>query len=163
MFVSQVGKFLEPEEYQKQIVPCVVKMFNITDRQTRVKLLQQMNLYIEHIPVATVNDQLFPSIAMGFNDTNPLVRETTIKVSDIRVNQVVGWCWYNRQYIQPLPLDIRWWYVKLVSLKLKRIKTDEKEPVLRRVQNVNTVVVAVFTLRKWWLHPTIPNLHHQSW
>ena len=42
-----------------------------------------MNLYIEHIPVATVNDQLFPSIAMGFNDTNPLVRETTIKVSDI--------------------------------------------------------------------------------
>ena len=81
---------MEPEEYQKQIVPCVEKMFNITDRQTRVKLLQQMNLYIEHIPQATVNDQLFPSIAMGFNDTHPLVRETTIKVSDIRVNQVVG-------------------------------------------------------------------------
>ena len=113
--------------------------------------------------LATVNDQLFPSIAMGFNDTHPLVRETTIKVSDIRVNQVVGWCWYNRQYIQPQPLDIRWWYVKLVSLKFKRIKTDEKVPVPLRVQNMNKVVVAVFTLRKWWLHPTIPNLHHQSW
>jgi len=37
-------------------------------------------LYIEHIPVNIVNEQLYPSVSMGFNDTNPLVRETTIKV-----------------------------------------------------------------------------------
>ncbi|XP_067939305.1 N-terminal kinase-like protein [Watersipora subatra] len=75
----KVGKMLSAEEYQRQVVPCIVKMFSITDRQTRVRLLQQMNLYIEHIPVVIVNEKLYPSISMGFNDTNPLVRETTIK------------------------------------------------------------------------------------
>ena len=78
--ILQVGKMLSEQEYQKQVVPCIVKMFSITDRQTRVKLLQQMNFYIEHIPVNIVNEQLYPNIALGFNDTNPLVRETTIKV-----------------------------------------------------------------------------------
>jgi len=40
--VIQLGKLLETDEYQRRIVPCVVKLFSSTDRSTRVKLLQQV-------------------------------------------------------------------------------------------------------------------------
>lgn len=38
----QLGKLLDTAEYQKKIVPCVVKLFSSPDRATRVKLLQQV-------------------------------------------------------------------------------------------------------------------------
>ena len=38
----QLGKQLSSEEYQKKIVPCVVKLFSSTDRATRVHLLEQV-------------------------------------------------------------------------------------------------------------------------
>ncbi|XP_033630889.1 N-terminal kinase-like protein [Asterias rubens] len=75
----KLGKLLEDDEYQKRIVPCVVKMFSSTDRATRVKLLQQMEYFVEHLQPPVVNDQIFPHICHGFNDTNPIIREQTVK------------------------------------------------------------------------------------
>ncbi|XP_006818698.1 N-terminal kinase-like protein [Saccoglossus kowalevskii] len=75
----RLGKLLETEEYQKKIVPCVVKMFSSTDRATRIKLLQQMEHFIEHLTPAVVNDQIFPPVSHGFMDTNPAIREATVK------------------------------------------------------------------------------------
>ncbi|XP_022105300.1 N-terminal kinase-like protein [Acanthaster planci] len=75
----KLGKLLEADEYQKKIVPCVVKMFSSTDRATRVKLLQQMEYFVEHLQPAVVNDQIFPHICHGFSDTNPVIREHTVK------------------------------------------------------------------------------------
>ena len=39
-----------------------------------------MDQFIEHLSGAVVNDQIFPSIVTGFMDSNPVVREHTIKV-----------------------------------------------------------------------------------
>ncbi|KAL3874122.1 hypothetical protein ACJMK2_037177 [Sinanodonta woodiana] len=75
----KVGKLLDAEEYQKKIVPCVVKLFSSTDRNTRVKLLQQIDSFIEHLQVSTVNDQIFPNVATGFSDVNPIIREESVK------------------------------------------------------------------------------------
>ncbi|XP_034250810.1 N-terminal kinase-like protein [Thrips palmi] len=75
----KLGSLLEEAEYQKQIVPCVVKLFASNDRATRVRLLQQLELFIGHLQSATVNDQIFPQIAHGFMDTNPTIREQTVK------------------------------------------------------------------------------------
>lgn len=75
----KLGKLLDSDEYQKKIVPCVVKLFSSTDRATRVKLLQQVELFVEHLTPTIVNDQIFPSIVNGFMDNNPVVREHTIK------------------------------------------------------------------------------------
>ncbi|XP_060575730.1 N-terminal kinase-like protein [Ruditapes philippinarum] len=75
----KVGRLLDHEEYQAKIVPCVVKLFSSTDRNTRVKLLQQIEMFVEHLHAGTVNDKIFPSIVTGFMDTNPVVRESTIK------------------------------------------------------------------------------------
>ena len=43
-------------------------------------LFIQCEFFIKHIQVTTVNDQIFPQVVHGFMDTNPTVREHTIKV-----------------------------------------------------------------------------------
>lgn len=80
-FYFQIGHILESSEYQSQIVPCVVKMFSSTDRATRLKLLQQIETLSEHLDPKTVNDQVFQPLVNGFQDTNPTIREHTVKVS----------------------------------------------------------------------------------
>ncbi|XP_064211864.1 N-terminal kinase-like protein [Tribolium castaneum] len=75
----KLGQLLDEAEYQKKIVPCVVKLFVSNDRATRSRLLQQLEHFIGHLQAATVNEQIFPQIAHGFMDTNPTIREQTVK------------------------------------------------------------------------------------
>ncbi|CAB3248961.1 unnamed protein product [Arctia plantaginis] len=75
----KLGKLLEDADYQKQIVPCVVKLFASNDRTTRSRLLQQLDQFIMHLQNSTVNDQIFPQVVHGFLDTNPVIREQTVK------------------------------------------------------------------------------------
>ncbi|XP_068200281.1 N-terminal kinase-like protein isoform X2 [Palaemon carinicauda] len=75
----KIGKLLDEAEYQRQILPCVVKLFSSSDRATRLKLLQQVETLAEHMSPATVNDQVFPQLITGFLDTNPTIREHTVK------------------------------------------------------------------------------------
>lgn len=77
----KLGRLLDEAEYQKRIVPCVVKLFASTDRVTRSRLLQQLDLFINHLQPQVVNDQIFPQVAHGFLDTNPTIREQTVKVN----------------------------------------------------------------------------------
>lgn len=87
MFQFQLGRLLNETDYQKKIVPCVVKLFASNDRATRIRLLQQLEHFIGHLHSNTVNDQIFPQVAHGFMDTNPTIREQTVKVS--RLGKVV--------------------------------------------------------------------------
>ncbi|XP_048449954.1 N-terminal kinase-like protein, partial [Rhincodon typus] len=75
----KVGKLLSAEEYQQKIIPVVVKMFSSTDRAMRIRLLQQMEQFIQYLNEATVNAQIFPHVVQGFMDTNPAIREQTVK------------------------------------------------------------------------------------
>ncbi|XP_055586275.1 N-terminal kinase-like protein isoform X2 [Uranotaenia lowii] len=75
----KLGRLLDEVEYQKRIVPCVVKLFASTDRVTRSRLLQQLELFINHLQTGVINDQIFPQVAHGFLDTNPTIREQTVK------------------------------------------------------------------------------------
>lgn len=75
----KLGRLLDEVDYQKKIVPCVVKLFGSNDRATRSRLLQQLEFFIGHLQSATVNDQIFPQVAHGFMDTNPTIREQTVK------------------------------------------------------------------------------------
>ena len=50
LLFTQLGNLLSEDEYQKKIVPCVVKLFSSPDRATRARLLQQvMSLYFFHL------------------------------------------------------------------------------------------------------------------
>uniref|UniRef100_A0A6Q2XKI0 N-terminal kinase-like protein n=1 Tax=Esox lucius TaxID=8010 RepID=A0A6Q2XKI0_ESOLU len=75
----KVGKFLCAEEYQQKIIPVIVKMFSSTDRAMRIRLLQQMEHFIQYLNEAAVNSQIFPHVVHGFTDTNPAIREQTVK------------------------------------------------------------------------------------
>lgn len=75
----KLGKLLDDAEYQKKVIPVVVKLFSSTDRATRMKLLQQLHLFVEHLSASIINDQIFPNICQGFSDTNPTIRENTIR------------------------------------------------------------------------------------
>jgi SCY1-like protein 1 len=75
----KLGKLLDESEYQKKIIPVVVKLFSSTDRTTRMRLLQQLELFVEHLNATIINDQIFPHICQGFSDTNPAIRESTIR------------------------------------------------------------------------------------
>lgn len=76
----QIGQLLGEAEYQQQILPCVVRLFSSSDRATRLRLLQQAGDLAPHIDPATLNAQVFPHLASGFLDTNPTIRENTVKV-----------------------------------------------------------------------------------
>ena len=75
----KIGKMLSKEEYTKQIVPCVVKLFASTDRKIRINLLQQLHLFVEYLSEDVVNTQIYPNIATGFSDTIPAMREQTVR------------------------------------------------------------------------------------
>lgn len=75
----KLGRLLDEGDYQKKIVPCVVKLFSSTDRVTRSRLLQQLELFIHHLTPGVINDQIFPQVSHGFLDTNATIREQTVK------------------------------------------------------------------------------------
>jgi len=75
----KLGKLLGEEEYQEKIVPHVVSLFSSTDRSTRIYLLRQLPLFAEHLKPKVVNSQVFPNMVTGFMDTNPAIREQTVK------------------------------------------------------------------------------------
>ena len=39
----RLGKLLDDAEYQRKVVPCVVRLFSSNDRATRLHLLQQVS------------------------------------------------------------------------------------------------------------------------
>ena len=77
--LMKIGENLESLEYEAQVVPVVVKLFSSPDRQTRISLLTKIDCYIEHVKSSTINNDIYPFIIQGFLDTNPTVREQTVK------------------------------------------------------------------------------------
>ncbi|GAV00815.1 hypothetical protein RvY_11611 [Ramazzottius varieornatus] len=75
----KLGKGLKDDEYQRRVIPVVIKLFSSTDRGTRMQLLQQLRFYIDHLSSNIVNNQIFTHVANGFLDTNPAIREETVK------------------------------------------------------------------------------------
>lgn len=75
----KIAKHLDDGEFQKRVVPCIVKLFASKDRATRAKLLQQSEFFVKHLQKNLVNDQVYPNIAQGFIDSNATIREQTVK------------------------------------------------------------------------------------
>lgn len=63
----QLGCQLPDVEYQRRVVPCVVKLFTSNDRATRLRLLQQLDRFVDHLQPATVNEAIFPQVITNIN------------------------------------------------------------------------------------------------
>ncbi|PAV57503.1 hypothetical protein WR25_23629 isoform B [Diploscapter pachys] len=75
----KLGRLLAEDEYQRRIVPCLVKLFGSPDRTTRVKLLERIDEFAPHLTSAVINEKIFGNLCSGFMDTSPAVRESTVK------------------------------------------------------------------------------------
>jgi SCY1-like protein 1 len=85
-----IGARLEPQEFEKLISPLLVKLFASNDRSIRVSLCENLHLYIDRLSTKDVNDTIFEQVATGFQDTNPIVRERTLKAVTYLATKVIS-------------------------------------------------------------------------
>ncbi|KAF9203815.1 hypothetical protein BGZ49_006016 [Haplosporangium sp. Z 27] len=86
--IVKIGAALDEQEYEVLIGNVLVKMFASTDRTIRLSLLENMGGFIERINKKVVNDKIFPSMALGFTDTAPIIREWTVKSVLLIINKL---------------------------------------------------------------------------
>ncbi|KAG0047889.1 hypothetical protein BGZ83_007133 [Gryganskiella cystojenkinii] len=77
--IVKIGADLEEQEYESLISNVLVKMFASTDRTIRLSLLENLGGFIDRINKKIINEKIFPSMALGFTDTAPIIREWTVK------------------------------------------------------------------------------------
>ncbi|KAG0018532.1 hypothetical protein BGZ80_007059 [Entomortierella chlamydospora] len=86
--IVKIGTMLDDQEYETLIGNILVKMFASTDRTIRLSLLENLGGFIERINKKVVNDKIFPSMALGFTDTAPIIREWTVKSVLLVINKL---------------------------------------------------------------------------
>jgi len=75
----KIAKDLNNEEYEQTISPSLVKWFSSPDRNLRMTLLQNLEQFSEHLTNNVVDNHIFASVASGFVDTVPALREISVK------------------------------------------------------------------------------------
>ncbi|CAG0918235.1 unnamed protein product [Notodromas monacha] len=77
--IFKYAQLLEAKDYTSVVLPFVVRLFGSKDRATRLRLLQNMDQFAPHLTASAVNSEIFPNLVLGFQDTNPTIREHTLK------------------------------------------------------------------------------------
>ena len=77
--VLKIGATLTPAEFQAVIIPAVTRLFASTERLVRVHLLSSIDQYAQHLSAELVNDTIFRHVITGFHDSQPILREATMK------------------------------------------------------------------------------------
>lgn len=75
----KMGSWLPSEDFSAKVLPTIVKLFASDDRSIRVGLLQHIDQYGESLSSQVVDEQIYPHVANGFNDTSAFLRELTLK------------------------------------------------------------------------------------
>jgi SCY1-like protein 1 len=77
--IIQISKDMPPETYKSIVLPVMLKMFTSDDKAIRMELLQGLPEYIEYLDKRVVSDKIYPALSTGFTDTEPAIREQTVK------------------------------------------------------------------------------------
>ncbi|KAI8616083.1 armadillo-type protein [Chytriomyces sp. MP71] len=77
--ILKIGNKLDNAEFDILLVPILIKVFAIPDRAIRVSLCENMSSFIDRINPKVLNEKIFPNLSTGFNDTNAVVRECTLR------------------------------------------------------------------------------------
>ncbi|KAG7020965.1 putative inactive serine/threonine-protein kinase scy1, partial [Cucurbita argyrosperma subsp. argyrosperma] len=75
----KMGSWLSTEEFNAKVLPTIVKLFASNDRAIRTGLLQHIDQFGESLSSQMVDEQVYPHVANGFNDTSAFLRELTLK------------------------------------------------------------------------------------
>ena len=74
-----IGEGMTEEERGKQVVPILTKLFASHDRGIRRGLLENIASFGHALPASLVEEQIYPNVQSGFGDSNPYLRELTLK------------------------------------------------------------------------------------
>lgn len=90
--IIHFGRNLDATEFQRSIAPVIIKMYASPDRAIRMQLLTSMEDYIALFSEKNARS-IFDSWANGLSDTEPVIREETLKsvthlVSKLTTRQV---------------------------------------------------------------------------
>ena len=77
--VLKIGSTLTPAEFQSIIIPAVTRLFASNERMVRVHLLSNIDQYAAHLSSELINDTIFRHVITGFHDSQPILREVTMK------------------------------------------------------------------------------------
>ena len=77
--VLKIGSTLTPSEFQSVIIPAVTRLFASNERMVRVHLLSNIDQYATHLSAELINETIFRHVITGFHDSQPILREVTMK------------------------------------------------------------------------------------
>lgn len=77
--IIKLAKNMEETEFKKIVSPLIVEQFASSDRAIRMELLTAMPNYIQYLDRKIVSDKIFGHFSTGFSDTEPLIREQSVK------------------------------------------------------------------------------------
>lgn len=94
-FILKLSTGLTEQSFSRNIKPVIFQSFTLLDRSVRLSLLKYLPEYSQHLTELEVQSKVFYNLLSGFQDSNFLIRETTLtsimtvidKVSVKQVNQ----------------------------------------------------------------------------
>ncbi|EGW34373.1 uncharacterized protein SPAPADRAFT_134300 [Spathaspora passalidarum NRRL Y-27907] len=86
--IIKFGIKLPPEDFHKTIKPIIVSCFCSTDRAVRLILLTHLPEYHSFFSDSEIQSQIFSNLITGFQDTNFMIRETTLKSITIIIDKI---------------------------------------------------------------------------
>ena len=78
-YILTFGEVLPDSSKIALIKPVILKAFTLPDRQIRVLLLASLPKFMEILTKSDISDRIFQYFVTGFSDSNPAIREETIK------------------------------------------------------------------------------------
>ncbi|CAH8434518.1 unnamed protein product [Schistosoma turkestanicum] len=77
--VLRLIPLLSENDFQTYVLPCLIKLFSSPERATRVRLLEHLPDFVQHLQTKCIETQIFGPVSAGFTDTHPVVREATVR------------------------------------------------------------------------------------
>lgn len=74
-----IGARLDSVEFGQIIKPVALKLFASSDRAIRMALCENISSYVEHLTTDDIKNSVYDHLVTGFQDSNPRVREQTLK------------------------------------------------------------------------------------
>lgn len=77
--ILSMSSELKQDEYEKLVLPSVLRAFSSPDRAMRMAVLEGLPTFIDRIEKRVVTDKIWPNLLTGFSDVVPVIREATVK------------------------------------------------------------------------------------
>ncbi|CAX39741.1 protein kinase, putative [Candida dubliniensis CD36] len=82
------GTKLDTDEFNKTIKPIIIDSFALADRSIRLVLLTHLPDYQHFLTETDIQYKIFNQLITGFQDTNFMIRETTLKSITIIIDKI---------------------------------------------------------------------------